>query len=295
MQLKRTHTCFSSVTIIGLGLIGGSMARLIRHHLPNTYLYGLDIRGNILQESLLANAIDCPLASLSDPNLYQSDLILLTAHVYQNIDLLKEIVQRASKPIRVMDLGSTKQSICRVAETLPEEFSFIGGHPLAGREVSGFVNSRRDLFSDKLFLLTPCAKTPELFQSDIMHWLKQLGTRPAVMPVHQHDVLMALVSHFPQFYAVALANLLTEYNPQETLRFLGGGIDDQMRLMASPYEMWRDVFQDNQQNLDEILSRFIALLQNMQQALRNDRLESWFDKSHEIHALYQSYKAEKNN
>jgi prephenate dehydrogenase len=190
-----------------------------------------------------------------------------------------------------MDLGSSKATICRIAESLPAHIQFIGGHPLAGREISGFDNSRWDLFFKKRFLLSTCARTPEPLLSQVESWLKTLGTIPIVVGAEDHDRLMALVSHFPQFYAIALANLLARNNPEEALNFLGGGIDDQMRLMISPFEIWHDVFEDNRAHMNTMLDQFIAILTQMKTDLNQDSLASWFETSHSIYHMYQEHKA----
>lgn len=281
---------FKSVAIIGLGLIGGSLARLIRHQLPQTQIWAFDRDAQTLSQALTDSVIHGTLENLQDPALYTCDLVILATHPHQSADYLQQLVAFAQTPLHIMDLGSSKSAICTLAEKLPQNFSFIGGHPLAGREVSGYANSQWNLFLNKRFLLTPCQKTSESFQKEILAWLTDLGTLPAVMTTQTHDQLMALVSHFPQFYAVALANLLEQHHPQETLMFLGGGIDDQMRLMASSYEMWRDVFYDNRENLDRILSEFITILGQMQHDLREDNLARWFECSHGIHQLYQTHR-----
>ncbi len=280
---------FSTIAIIGLGLIGGSFARLIRHQQPQAQILGLD-KPEVLDAALAENVLSNSLQSLEDERLYSADLIVLATHPYESYELLQTLVENAAQPIALMDLGSTKTRICDLADQLAKPFCFVGGHPLAGREVSGFANSRWDLFLNKRFLLTPSLKTEEAFLNRLTQWLSQVGVIPVVVDRQQHDRLMSLVSHFPQFYAVALANLLNRHNPEEALHFLGGGIDDQMRLMASPYTMWREVFQDNKENLNQILGDFITILQGMQQALESDDMTDFFKTSASIHQMYKAFR-----
>ncbi len=288
-QTQQVATPFQSICLIGLGLIGGSFAKLIRHQLPKTHLMAFD-KLPVLEQAKSDGVIDKALTDLTDPQLYETDLIVLGTHLYPSYEILKTITQHTSVPLRMMDLGSTKSGICQIADNLPTHFSFIGGHPLGGKEVSGYENSHWNLFVGKRFLLTPCNKTPDEFKHQIEAWLTQLQMQPVFLDYQQHDALMSMVSHFPQFYAVALANLLKQNAPEEALKFLGGGIDDQMRLMASPYSVWEGIFQENKENLNNILSQFIAILTQMQQDLANNQLESWFHGSHETYQLYQHYK-----
>lgn len=281
---------FKTIAIIGLGLIGGSFARLIHHQFPQTQLLAYDTDPTALQKAKEAGIIQDALSTIEDPRLFEADLVVLGTHLAASQMILMQIAQQATQTIRVMDLGSTKTEICATADMLGPHLEFIGGHPLAGREVSGFENGRWDLFLGKRFLLTPCAKTQDGFQATIVDWLHQLGTCPAVMTAGEHDQLMAVVSHFPQFYAVALANLLSQQNPDETLHFLGGGIDDQMRLMASSYAMWGDVFSQNKTAVTGVLDQFIHVLTQMRADLQQDNLGDWFARSHQIYAMYQSNK-----
>lgn len=281
---------FSTVSFIGLGLIGGSLARLVRQTFPETVIWAGDLPA-VLDEAVDDGTIDGRLQGIDDPRLHQSDLVILGTHLEESFEILKALVETATKPLAILDLGSTKGSICALAESLSQQFQFIGGHPLAGREVSGFCNSRGELFVGRRFLLTPCAKTDEAFKNHLITWLEELQMVPVVLDAARHDKLMSLVSHFPQFYAVALGNLLAANTPSEALHFLGGGIDDQMRLMTSPYEMWGDIFKDNKRNLNRVLTQFIGILQEMQQALDDDALEPWFQQSHEVYGLYKSLKA----
>lgn len=290
-QEVQQNTHFKTVAIIGLGLIGGSLAKLIRHKLPETTLYALD-RADVLEVAQFEGTIHYGLMDQSDPELQEADLIIMGTHLNQSFEILNQLVQSpAMAPLRLMDLGSTKATICALADSLPQEFDFIGGHPLAGREIGGYANSIPDLFLGKRFLLTSCTKTSPKFQLEIAQWLQQLGMIPTLVDSRRHDRLMGLVSHFPQFYAIALANLLQKNRPEEALQFLGGGLDDQMRLMGSPYEMWRDIFQDNREECDTVLSEFIDTLCQMKQALMEDNLAPWFEGSQKIYQLYQSQKS----
>lgn len=284
---------FKTIACLGLGLIGGSLARLVRHQLPETRILALDTP-EVMAAAQQDGTIHQSLSGVDDPVLRSADLVILGTHLCQSYDLLRTLAKQAdvTHPLNVMDLGSTKAGICAVAESLPPQIRFIGGHPMAGREVSGYTNGRWDLFVGKRFLLTPCQRTTPELKEAVTQWLTSLNLIPIYLDTAEHDHLMSLVSHFPQFYAVALANLLHRQNPERVLHFLGGGIDDQMRLMASPYTMWRDVFQENKTDLDATLAQFIDILTDMRTDLASDQLDTWFDRSHEVYQRYQTNKTE---
>jgi len=281
----------STVSIIGLGLIGGSLAKLIRRQLPETKIFALD-KDEVLENALASKVIDDKLQNLEDDKLYQSDLIILGTHLDTSETILTTLAE-SGRPVCVMDLGSVKTPICQLADTLPDTLTFIGGHPMAGREVSGFEHSHWNIFLSKRFLFAPCEKTSPEFQQTISLWLEQLGMFPVVVDYQHHDQLMAFVSHFPQFYAIALANLLAQNNPSELLQFSGGGIDDQMRLMASPDDMWQLVFSKNKNNLEAVLDQFIQILSEMKTQLSANHLKPAFDQSHEIYSHYQQLRLKK--
>ncbi|MCA9789022.1 MAG: prephenate dehydrogenase/arogenate dehydrogenase family protein [Cyanobacteria bacterium HKST-UBA05] len=296
MSLHPATQLFGQVVFIGLGLIGGSMAKRLRYELPQTRILACD-KPEVLQLALEEGLIDEGLSSPTQAEVYaENTLVVLATHLNQSYAVMADICKAAptdlQHPLQMMDLGSTKSTICRLAEQLSVQYDleldFVGGHPMAGREISGFQNSRSDLFLDKLFMLTPCATTTEGFLNKLVQWLEDLKVRPHVPDVTLHDKTMSLVSHFPQFYAIALGNLLHRNDPETLLHYLGAGLDDQLRLMISPHNMWQDIFLDNKTHLESALEDFITILSEMKaQLAQSQSLQAWFDKSHDVHHIYQ--------
>lgn len=292
-------TPFEKVSIIGLGLIGGSFIKQLKTYYPHTEVWAFDRRPETLSQALESGLIQGTYTGLDDPRLLEpNQLLLLATHLHQSYGVLKALEQSYLKTqpgvhtLHVMDLGSTKAAICSMAEELDCPIQFVGGHPLAGREISGFENSRDNLFVNRKFLLTPCQRTSEAFLTDIKAWLAGMTIRPIEMGAQQHDQLMSLVSHFPQFYAIALGNLLAQNDPAQTMQFLGGGLDDQLRLMISPADMWQDIFEDNRQNLTQILDQFMGIMAEMKTTLEaGESLSTWFKNSHDAYQTYQTIKA----
>lgn len=288
---------FPKIAIIGLGLIGGSMAKLIRQELPQTTLYAYDIASDTLDSAEKSGLIQEQLSDLDDPLLGEVDLIILATHLKQSITCLLQLAE-AWPSAQIIDLGSAKQSISDVANALDAPISFIGGHPLAGKELSGFVHSDATLFYGKRFLLTPCEKTLPEFETKISAWLAQLSFKSMAVSSETHDAMMALVSHFPQAYALILGRLLTRFGtewPESPMAFAGGGLHDHIRLMGSSEPMWTDVFQENQGALDAVLGEVVAEIEAFRAAMRSEHsaeLSEWFKASSPIYEAYYQKKKE---
>lgn len=279
---------FQTIAFVGLGLIGGSFARLIKKHHPQTTILAYDPHPQVLAQAYMEKVIDVGLSSITDSIVKQADLIIVATHLHQSYEDLKTLKQHWPETL-VMDLGSAKQKICRLAEDL--ELPFVGGHPLAGKEVSGFENSDAELFEDKRFLICPTKFAPLDSIDQLQGWLAQLSLDVHSMSALSHDRLMALVSHFPQAYALVLAKLLKEAEEQwdfHPLEFAGGGLHDHIRLMGSSQTMWENVFHDNQLAVDAVLEDMIGVLQNFREQVQaKATLGGFFEPSHQY---YQDYK-----
>jgi prephenate dehydrogenase len=280
---------FKHVAVIGLGLIGGSLAKLIHRELPASQLFAFDIDNNTLQRALDDSVIQHTLMGLNDPQFKHIDLVILATHPKQSLQDLETLSDHWPH-LKVMDLGSAKQSICTHAEALAAPIQFIGGHPLAGKEVSGFEASDAALFFKKRFLLTPCRKTPPEFTKAMLTWLQQLQFETRVVSPEAHDTWMALVSHFPQAYALILARILDQSGhdwPEPPLAFAGGGLHDHIRLMGSSEAMWQDVFHHNADALDTVLEQVIQEITAFRTAIKTQQvLSPWFNASAPIYEAY---------
>ena len=290
---------YQTIIVVGLGLIGGSFMLALRERYPNTTLIGVDANAETVQQALKNRWVnqaylqlaDVPLETLSSTsNTHQ--LIVLASHLSVNEALLEAIAPRvqALPSVTVMDLGSCKRKITTMGQhLLPSQF--VGGHPMAGREKGGLGNASALLFFGKRFLLTP---HEGLVGSETLQRLEQLlkaiGVNPVYMSAEEHDRTMAFMSHLPQLYAVLLTNLISRYEPGKLLGNHGGGIDDQLRIAASPYAMWGDVFTENSDNMREVLAEMIAMLQELHQKIDSPELADWFAISNQIHAAFHQLK-----
>lgn len=286
---------FKHLTVIGLGLIGGSLAMAARSRFPEWQISGIDPQAEALQYALKHKIIDQ--ASLALPTDFAEDhLIILAAHLTANLDILEQIAPHVQgKRIVVTDIGSTKREIAELGQKLlPSQF--IPGHPMAGKEFSGIEYATDLLFAGKAYLFCPHADTePEALEA-LKAFVQALGALPRLIDAERHDRYMAYVSHLPQLYAILLTNLLYRHEPGHLLAYHGGGLDDQLRLAASPYGMWGDVMSRNADNLTAVLNELRTMIDEVIPLLENgqvgqgsqDSLEAWFARSNEVHRQFHA-------
>lgn len=257
---------FKTISIIGLGLIGGSIALAVRERWPATRLVGVD-RKAVLAHALGSSAIDRAADSAADAG--DADLVILAAPVRQNLKLLAEIAQRLPASTIATDVGSTKRGIVDESVALACTGSFVGGHPIGGAEQGGFGFARPDLFRHRPWIFTPSATTPAAVLDRLFEFARSLGARPSSMDAAEHDRLMAFVSHLPQLAASALMEVIGSTAGEHALRFAGRGLVDTTRLASSPPETWRDVCATNADAVADALDVLIARLSELRGDLRS--------------------------
>ena len=195
--MSSTDPPFRSVSIIGLGLIGGSIALAVRERWPATRVSGVDRKG-VLAHARGSGAIDRSADNASD--VADANLIILAAPVRQNLKLLAEIAQRVPASAIVTDVGSTKRGIVDAAAVVGCS-SFVGGHPIGGAEQGGFGFARPDLFNHRPWIFTPTPTTPAPALDQMFEFARGVGAKPSSMDAAEHDRVMAFLSHLPQLAA----------------------------------------------------------------------------------------------
>lgn len=267
---------FQKIGIVGLGLIGGSVALAARQIWPTSIVIGVDNK-DVLEMAMRLQAID---VAADDPIvLAEADLVILAAPVRQNIELLGELGDNVHQPAVVTDTGSTKRAVVEAARALPARFSFIGGHPLGGGAKGGLEHARPDLFAGRPWLLTP--STASTGGGDAVEklsaFVRALGAEPRVLDVATHDRVMAFLSHLPQLTASALMQVVGEAVGPEGLALAGRGLADTTRLASSPPGIWRDIAATNADEIGPALDALIVLLQDLRRDLSTgDRLADVF-------------------
>src|SRR5688572_8016557 len=255
---------FKTISVVGLGLIGGSIALAVRERWPAMRITGVD-RKAVLAHALGGGAIDRAVDSAADA--CEADLIVLAAPVRQNLKLLGEVAQRLPATTVVTDVGSTKRGIVDAAAALACT-SFVGGHPIGGAEQGGFGFARPDLFRHRPWIFTPSASTPAPALERLFEFARGVGARPSTMSADDHDRVMAFLSHLPQLTASALMEVIGGNAGHNALRLAGRGLVDTTRLASSPAETWRDVCATNDDAIGQALDVLIARLSELRADLR---------------------------
>ncbi|MBM41899.1 MAG: hypothetical protein CL483_08265 [Acidobacteria bacterium] len=261
---SREPPIFDKVAIVGLGLIGGSIALAVRQHWPTSLVIAVD-RKDVLEHAMVRHAID---VAADDPVVMaEADLVILAAPVEQNIEQLADLDRHVTAPAVVTDVGSTKRTTVAAARQLPSRFTFIGGHPLGGAPRGGLAYARADLFVDRPWIFTPDGTQPAAVLEKLNAFVSTLGARPHILTPEQHDRLLAFVSHLPQLSASALMHVVGEAAGEEGLRLTGRGLFDATRLSSSPPDIWRDICRSNRDMVAEALDLFIGELRTLRENL----------------------------
>jgi prephenate dehydrogenase len=290
----------SRVAILGTGLIGGSFALALRKHTQGMRITGWD-RAEIAEEARARRAVDESFTGELAPALRKADLIYIALPIAATLDLLPEIARHAPLHALVTDACSTKQRISQAAaELFPGDSGplFLGGHPMAGRELSGFAHADADLFRNTTYALIGEVSTPrDLSRSDrdprvaaFLALLEKIGAQPLWLGAQQHDYAVGLVSHLPQLAAVALASFLYDRLDENGLpiTLAGPGLRDSLRLAGSPYSTWRDIVLTNREVLSAALDLFARRLDDLRERLASRELEADFDAANELYKLLRS-------
>jgi prephenate dehydrogenase len=282
---------FDKIGIVGLGLIGGSIALAARQLWPKALVIGVDNK-DVLETAMRLHAIDVAADDLIV--LAEADLVILAAPVKTNIALLADLDENVRQPAVVTDTGSTKRGIMEAAGALPPRFTFVGGHPLAGAAQGGLEHARPDLFAGRPWLLTlagsertrpttesektrPASDDAGPAVAKLVEFVQALGAVPRTMEGHEHDRLLAFLSHLPQLTASALMQVVGDAVGQEGLALAGRGLADTTRLASSPPDIWRDIAATNADQIAPALDQLIALLQELRRDLPDgDRLADVF-------------------
>jgi len=279
---------FRRVALIGVGLIGSSLARVLRREGLAREIVGCArsqaTRDACLELGLVAAMHDSPAAAVAG-----ADLVVLCTPVGTYDDIAKAMAPGLAPGTIVSDVGSVKEQVIRdVVQHLPDGVHFVPGHPIAGTEHSGPEAGFADLFEGRWCILTPPPGTDDSAVEAVAELWRRCGSLVETMDAHHHDRVLAVTSHLPHLIAYTIVGTASDVEKSiqaEVAKFAAGGFRDFTRIAASDPVMWRDIFLNNREAVLEILQRFNEDLTVLQRAIRwgeGDTLEALFRRTREI-------------
>jgi prephenate dehydrogenase len=273
------------VVIVGTGLIGSSFGLALRKAGYTGTITGVS-GPRASADALAAGAIDraAPLAEAVP----QADLVFLSQTIGRILDTIRHLDPLLQPGALVTDVGSTKCEIVDRARQSITRAQFLGGHPMAGKEIRGAAAADPDLFRGRTWMLTPddSSELATPGASDFRNWLTHIGGRILIFDADEHDRVVSLTSHLAQLASTALAATVADKlgaSPRE--QAAGPGLEDMTRLALGSYEIWRDILATNSDHIDRALSLYIQKLEHLRENLRTRQLQEEFERAGAFAAL----------
>lgn len=259
-----------TVGFIGFGLIGGSIARGLKRSAPDTTVMAYMRTRDTLLKAQKEGIVDIPLDGV-DPRLGQCDILFLCTPVEYNAGYLQKIRPFLKPGAIVTDVGSTKTNIHETVKELGMEACFVGGHPMAGSEKTGYESSSDHLLENAYYILTPTKQTPPAMVDRMVEVADTIGALPLVLDYKKHDLIVAAISHLPHLIASSLVNLVHDCDDEAQLmkRLAAGGFKDITRIASSSPVMWEQICMTNEENITQMLTLYIDSLSKLRKQLQN--------------------------
>ncbi|CAM4106140.1 prephenate dehydrogenase [Gillisia hiemivivida] len=264
------------VHIIGVGLIGGSFAVDIRNAFSDVQLVGIDSNSDHLEQALSLGIID-EVEELND--IRTSDMVIVAVPVDVSIALIKQVLDIVEDHTLVIDTGSTKGRLCEALSTHPNRRNFLAAHPISGTEFSGPQAAIKDLYRNKTNIICEVEKTAFKLQERALELFQKLGMRICYMDPKSHDRHIAYVSHLSHISSFMLGKTVLEKEKDERNIFdlAGSGFASTVRLAKSSPAMWTPIFEQNKENVVEILNEYIQNLNMFKDLLESNNFEGIFN------------------
>lgn len=276
----------NQITIIGLGLIGGSFGLALNKKGKIPQVVGYDANMDSVRLAVSKGAVHWGTGTLKLA-VEHADLIILAIPVGQMKEMVEKILPFLKDASVIFDVGSTKEKLlAEISRLLPPNISFVGGHPMAGSEQSGISAAHPYLFENAIYVITPQEGTdPDIVES-LVELLASLGAKPKIMSPGEHDQTVAGVSHLPYIVAVSLVNTVQEIsqNLPDAPLLAAGGFRDTTRVAGGSAVMWRDIALSNQANIIDMINRLQKQLEITKGYLAEgagERLEALFTQARE--------------
>lgn len=275
---------FERIAIIGTGLIGGSLGLAVQRAFPDSSITACD-RMCVL-EQVAERSWGWKTTTDISAAVNGADLIYVALPVGGVMEVLPQIATKCDSRALVTDAGSTKTAICRVAEVeFRSRGRFLGGHPIAGKELSGIEHANAELFHGTRYVLIGNEHTPDERIQKFSELLGAIGSAPVWLDAETHDWAMAVVSQMPQLLAIALAGVIADETDETgmPLSLAGRGLRDLLRIAGSPYEVWRDICLTNTENIARTLDRVAQAIDFLRTHLASKELEGEFRAANEVY------------
>lgn len=264
------------VYIVGIGLIGGSMALDIKSIYDDAVVFGIDANENHLDEAIHLGIID---QKATENDLINADLVIVAVPVDVALVILPEILNKIGENTLVFDVGSTKNPICEAIENHPKRRNFMACHPIAGTEFSGPKAAVKGLYEGKTNIICEVEKTTFKLQEKAMDLFKKLGMRIRYMDPKSHDKHIAYVSHLSHISSFMLGKTVIEKekSEQDIFDMAGSGFESTVRLAKSSPAMWTPIFKQNKKQVVKSLEEYIQNLSNFKKLLEDDNYEEVYN------------------
>jgi len=265
---------FKGVLIIGLGLIGGSLASSLREEDFKGKIYAFDLREDRIKFAEENNIIDRGFVNLESIPWQDIDLIVIASPVKTFQKVAENIKPYIKEGTVITDVGSVKGELVKQLQNIFKPFRFIGGHPIAGTEKEGVENAVVGLFKNKRFIITDDSRDDAV--EKLKRFWEDLGSQVEFMNPYDHDFIFSAVSHLPHAVAYALVHSLIELSNNsniELFKYTGAGFKDFTRIAASSPEIWKDIFMENKENLVKAIDEYQKALDRLKDLIEKEDSE----------------------
>jgi len=271
-----------SFGFIGLGLIGGSIAKALRRSYPDSTIIAYDTNKDSISKSVSELVVTREAAKI-DETFADCDYIFMCAPVENNNDNLRRLGEFIKSDCIITDVGSVKTPILNAIKELGLENHFIGGHPMAGSERFGYSNSNPRILENAYYILTPTEATTTR-TIELQTIVKSIGAIPLILDANMHDYVTGAISHLPHVISAALVNLVKYEDSKEGIMKMiaAGGFKDITRISSSSPDMWQQICLTNSTNISELLDKYIKSLNEIKEKITeadSDNLYNFFDEA----------------
>ncbi len=268
---------FGRIAIIGMGLIGGSLALAIKRKGFNGKITGIDRSVSSLEQAKAVGAIDTAAGSIKEA-VTHAQMVVIAVPIEHYGQVFAEMVSCLSEETIVTDMGSVKSYVNDIAlRYMPNRANFVGGHPMAGSEKAGMKAATPFLYENAYYFLTPTEITSPEAVSKVRSLIEFIGAYPVLVSPEEHDSIAAKISHLPHLLAVTLVNMLDRENRLDYLPFAGGGFRDITRIASGNPDMWKNILNYNREDLIQSIEEFEHMLKDFKQVLVNGDMRRIFE------------------